>query len=179
MAEKQDKEGRSPQVELAKEAIDAWVKEGRKLAPSDLPEQSEALRGRAGAFVSLKKDGRLRGCIGTFQPTRADLAEEIIANAISAACRDPRFQPVEREELGELDISVDVLSDPEPVSDPSMLDPAKYGVIVRRGDRVGLLLPDLEGVDTVEEQLGIARRKAGIGPDEQVQLYRFTVTRHH
>lgn len=179
MAEKQDKEGRSPQVELAKEAIDAWVKEGRKLAPSDLPEQSEALRGRAGAFVSLKKHGRLRGCIGTFQPTRANLAEEIIANAISAACRDPRFQPLEREELGELDISVDVLSDPEPVSDPSMLDPAKYGVIVRRGDRVGLLLPDLEGVDTVEEQLGIARRKAGIGPDEQVQLYRFTVTRHH
>jgi AmmeMemoRadiSam system protein A len=175
----QDKEGRSPHVELAKAAIDAWVKEKRKMSPSDRAEQKEALQGRAGAFVSLKKDGRLRGCIGTFQPTRANLAEEIISNAISAACRDPRFQPVEPEELEQLDISVDVLSDPEPVSEPSMLDPNRYGVIVRKGDRVGLLLPDLEGVDTVEEQLNIARRKAGISPDEQVQLYRFTVTRHH
>ena len=179
MTEKQEKEGKSPQVELAEAAIEAWVKEGRKLASSDRPEQTGNLKGRAGAFVSLKKDGRLRGCIGTFQPTRANLAEEIISNAISAACRDPRFQPVEREELGEIDISVDVLSDPELVTDTSMLDAAKYGIIVQKGDRVGLLLPDLEGVDTVEEQLGIARRKAGIGPDEQVQLYRFTVTRYH
>ena len=174
-----EEDDRSPHVELAKAAIDAWVKEGRKLSPTDRPEQKEALQNRAGAFVSLKKDGRLRGCIGTFQPTRANLAEEIISNAISAACRDPRFRPVEPEELEELDISVDVLSDPEQIPDPSMLDPKRYGVIVRRGDRVGLLLPDLEGVDTVEEQLSIARRKAGIGPDEQVQLYRFIVTRHH
>jgi AmmeMemoRadiSam system protein A len=179
VTEKQENEGKSPQVELAEAAIEAWIKEGRKLASSDRPEETGSLKGRAGAFVSLKKDGRLRGCIGTFQPTRANLAEEIISNAISAACRDPRFQPVEREELGEIDVSVDVLSDPELITDPSKLDAAKYGIIVQKGDRVGLLLPDLEGVDTVEDQLSIARRKAGIGPDEQVQLYRFTVTRYH
>lgn len=179
MTEERDMHGKSPHVELAEAAIEAWVKEGRKLSPLDRPEQSRSLKDRAGAFVSIKKGGRLRGCIGTFQPTRPNLAEEIISNAVSAACRDPRFPPVELEELEDLDISVDVLSEPEQVTDPSMLDPKKYGVIVQKGQRLGLLLPDLEGVDSVDEQLDIARRKAGIGPDEDVQLYRFTVTRHH
>ncbi len=170
----------SPHVELARTAIEKWVRERRILDPEEkagLPE--ELKRKRAGAFVSIKKRGELRGCIGTFQPTRETLAEEIISNAISAATRDPRFPPVSPEELRELDISVDVLSDPEPVNDISQLDPRRYGVIVQSGARVGLLLPDLEGVDTVEEQLEIARRKAGIGQHEPIHIYRFTVERHH
>ena len=179
MSEGGNHEQGSPHVELARAAIEAWVKDGRVLSDGEKGELREALQGKAGAFVSLKKKGMLRGCIGTFQPTRETLADEIVSNAISAASRDPRFPPVSKEELKELDVSVDVLSDPEPVPDPSYLDPRMYGVIVQRGGRVGLLLPDLEGVYTVEEQLDIARNKAGIGPDEPVQLYRFTVKRYH
>ena len=107
------------------------------------------------------------------------LAAEIIANAVSAGFNDPRFAPLRREELEQLVISVDVLSPLERISDPGALDPKKYGVLVRSGHRSGLLLPDLEGVDTVEEQLRIARRKAGIAPGEPVELYRFTVTRYY
>ncbi|MBC7247783.1 MAG: AmmeMemoRadiSam system protein A [Actinobacteria bacterium] len=169
----------SPHVQLARAAIEAWVKERRILDAAEAEDLSRALPGRAGAFVSLKKRGVLRGCIGTFQPTRETLAEEIISNAISAATRDPRFPPVGPEEIDELEISVDVLSDPEAVDDIAQLDPRRYGVIVQRGSRIGLLLPDLEGVDTVEEQLDIARRKAGIGQHEPIQIYRFTVDRYH
>jgi len=130
-------------------------------------------------FVSLKKKGNLRGCIGTFIPTQENIAQEIIKNAISAAVDDPRFSPVTISELGDLTISVDVLSPPEEISDISELDPKKYGVIVSSGYKKGLLLPDLEGVDTAEEQVDIARRKAGIYPDEKVKLYRFEVKRYH
>ena len=166
----------SPHVALARAAIEAWVRDRKRLQAAGTEEE---LQGKAAAFVSLKKGGALRGCIGTFQPTRDTLADEIISNAISAACRDPRFPPVSEEELDELDISVDVLSEPELVPDASYLDPRRYGVIVRRGERIGLLLPDLEGVDSVEAQLEIARNKAGIGLHEPVQLYRFTVQRYH
>ncbi|MBN2025870.1 MAG: AmmeMemoRadiSam system protein A [Actinobacteria bacterium] len=164
---------------LARKAIDVWVREKRELSPEEIKDEKSELRGRSAAFVSLKKQGGLRGCIGTFQPTRESLAEEIVSNAISAASRDPRFPPVSSDELEELEVSVDVLSEPEPVSDASQLDPRRYGVIVRRGNRTGLLLPDLEGVDSVEEQLEIARSKAGISPHEPIQLYRFTVDRYH
>lgn len=167
----------SPHVRLARAAIEAWVKERRIIDAAE--EFKKELQGRAGAFVSLKKKGELRGCIGTFQPTRETLAEEIISNAISAASRDPRFPPVGPDEIDELEISVDVLSDPEAVDDIAQLDPRRYGVIVQRGSRIGLLLPDLEGVDTVEQQLEIARRKAGIGEHEPIQIYRFTVDRYH
>ena len=179
MPEHEDPGRTSPHASLARAAIEAWVREGRRLTPSEMEEVRRMLAGKAGAFVSIKKGGELRGCIGTFQPTRENLAEEISANAISAACRDPRFPPVSEEELASLEVSVDVLGEPELVSDASQLDPKRYGVIVKRGGREGLLLPDLEGVDSVEKQLEIARSKAGISPHEPIQLYRFTVDRHH
>jgi AmmeMemoRadiSam system protein A len=169
----------SPQAQLARAAIEAWVREGRRLERKDMVDDTGALDGKGAAFVCLKKAGDLRGCIGTFQPTQETLAEEIAVNAVSAACRDPRFPPVSESELASLDISVDVLSEPEPVSEASQLDPRRYGVIVKRGSRVGLLLPDLEGVDSVEQQLEIARNKAGISPHEPIQLFRFTVDRFH
>jgi len=171
--------GHSPHVQLARAAIEAWVRERRRLDPAEKEDLVRALQERAAAFVTLKKSGELRGCIGTFQPLQETLAEEIISNAISAATRDPRFPPVRPDELDDLEISVDVLSKPEPVGDVGELDPRRYGVIVQRGGRIGLLLPDLEGVDSVEEQLDIARRKAGIGQHEPIQIFRFTVERHH
>ncbi|MCD6540420.1 AmmeMemoRadiSam system protein A [Candidatus Bipolaricaulota bacterium] len=166
---------KDPLVELARRAIEAFVRERRVLEP---PKQvPPELSRRAGVFVSLKKDGMLRGCIGTYLPTKENLAAEIIANAIKAATEDPRFPPVRPEELPRLQVSVDVLSPPEPCTEAD-LDPKRYGVIVEKGWRLGLLLPDLEGVDTVEEQLRIAKMKAGIAPDEPCKIYRFTVERH-
>ena len=134
---------------------------------------------RAGAFVSIHKNGALRGCIGTIAPTRDSLAEEIIENAISASTRDPRFPPITKEELFELEINVDVLGEIEPISSEEELDVIRYGVVVVKGNRRGLLLPNLDGVDTIEEQLSIAKRKAGLSPDEEgCELYRFEVVRH-
>lgn len=128
-------------------------------------------------FVSIKKSGQLRGCIGTFFPATETIAHEIIANAIKSASLDPRFPPIDKSELADLMISVDVLSEPEPCNE-SQLDPSCYGVIVENGWRRGLLLPDLEGVGSVEDQVAIARSKAGIHPDEPIRLSRFTVERH-
>ena len=177
----------SPWVRLARASLEAYVREGKHLDPArDLPESlasalpGELFSSRAGAFVSLKKNGQLRGCIGTILPARATLAEEICANAVSAGCRDPRFSPVEADELDELVYDVDVLPEPEAVRGPEELDPARFGVIVSTADgRRGLLLPDLDGVDTVDEQLRIAAQKGGIDLDrDDVSLERFTVTRH-
>jgi len=139
----------------------------------------EEFRKKAGVFVSIKKHGNLRGCIGTIVPTRDNIVEEVVSNAVSAAFYDPRFEPVRREELEDLEFSVDVLQPPEPVSSLNELDPKRYGVIVRSGSRSGLLLPDLEGIDSAREQVEIARRKAGIGPEEPVVLERFEVVRYH
>lgn len=165
----------SAPVELAWETIKTYIRTGKVISPpEDLPDE---LKGRRGVFVSLKKHGELRGCIGTFEPTQETIAHEIIQNAISSSTRDPRFPPLREEELQEITISVDILSPPEPVSSPCELDPKRYGVIVESGWRRGLLLPDLEGVDTVEEQLAIAKRKAGILEGEDVKLYRFEVKR--
>lgn len=166
-----------PLVKLARDAIETYVRDRRIISPPS--ELTDEMKERAGAFVSIKKHGQLRGCIGTFLPTKSNLAEEIIRNAIAAATEDPRFPPVREEELEDLQVSVDVLSQPEPVNDLSELDPKKYGVIVVKGPRKGLLLPDLEGVDTVEEQLRIAKLKAGILPEEDCEIYRFTVRRYH
>lgn len=174
---KRQRAGESLFVRLARESLEAYVREGRRLVPpSPLPAE---LKRQAGVFVSLKKHGQLRGCIGTIRATKSNLAEEIIANAISAGTQDPRFDPVRPEELPELTYSVDVLSEPEPVKSLDELDPKRYGVIVRKGWRSGLLLPDLEGIDTVEEQIRIAKQKAGIAPDEDCELQRFEVTRYH
>lgn len=162
---------------IARHSLEKRIKGDTRLhLPQDLP----PLLARPGAaFVSLKKKGALRGCIGTVQPLQLNLAAEIAANALSAALQDPRFPPVTAEELDELEISVDLLGEPELVKDLSTLDPRRFGVIVRARGRSGLLLPDLEGVDTVEQQLDIAKRKAGIYPDEAVEIFRFEVTRHH
>ena len=165
-----------PYIELAVQAIDVHVREGRVIVPpEDLP--AEMKQRAAGTFVSLKKGGELRGCVGTIAPTERDIAHEIIANAIKAATSDPRFPSVDPEELGELTYAVDVLSQPEPCQRED-LDPKRYGVIVEKDWKRGLLLPDLPGVDTPEEQLEIARRKAGIAEGASTQLYRFTVERH-
>ncbi len=164
-------------VQLAKDSITYYLKNGRIMKqPAGLPE--EIIKKKAGAFVSLKKNGQLRGCIGTFASVQKNLAEEIIENAVSAAFYDPRFSPVQLDEIEILNISVDVLSPAEEINDISLLDPKKYGVIVTNGSKKGLLLPDLEGVDSVEHQLAIAKQKAGILPMENFKIFRFTVTRH-
>lgn len=166
-------------VLLAKNTIDLYVRKGLVYQPSDQELTDEMKHGRAGAFVSIHESGDLRGCIGTIAPTRETLAEEIISNAIAASTRDPRFDPVREDELASLTISVDVLGEYEPISSLSQLDVRRYGVIVEKGYRRGLLLPNLEGVDTVEYQVAIAKRKAGIGLTEQgVRYYRFEVVRH-
>ena len=165
-------------VNLARKTIESYIKDGITIKlPKDLP--SEMTDKRAGAFVSLHKNGELRGCIGTILATTDCVGEEIIQNAISASTCDPRFMPVREDELPLLDISVDVLSEPEDISSSDELDVKRYGVIVSKGFRRGLLLPDLDGVDTVEDQIYIAKRKAGIMPDEEVKLQRFEVIRHH
>ena len=166
-----------PYVKLAIASVASWVKGRERLpVPEDLP--AEMLGTRAGAFVSIHKNGQLRGCIGTIAPTRENLAEEIIMNAISACSRDPRFSPVTENELRFLEINVDVLGAPEAIASPDELDVKRYGVIVSCGQRRGLLLPDLDGVDTVEEQIRIARQKGGIGEHEPYRLQRFEVVRH-
>ena len=165
-------------VQLARKTVETYVRTGKKLrVPEGLPE--EMYSRRAGVFVSLKEEGRLRGCIGTIAPVRGSIAEEIIENGISAAAKDPRFHAVEPEELDRLEYSVDVLGETEKIDSPEKLDVKRYGVVVSRGYRRGLLLPDLEGVDTVEEQIEIAKRKAGIPEDaEDIRLERFEVVRH-
>jgi AmmeMemoRadiSam system protein A len=163
-------------VELAKKSVEEFIINKKEIHPPN--ELTPEMAAKAGVFVCLKKKGNLRGCIGTFTPCTDNVANEIIRNAISAVTQDPRFDPVTRDELSDLEYSVDVLSSPEKVSDISELDPKKYGVIVVHGARKGLLLPDLEGVDSAEEQLRIARMKAWINPEEKVEIFRFTVTRY-
>ena len=166
-----------PYVALARAGVEHFVNTGEPLPlPDGLP--AEMLERQAGAFVSLHKHGELRGCIGTIAPTCEHVAAEIIAMSVCACSEDPRFKPVRPDELASLEISVDVLGEAEDIASPDELDPQRYGVIVTRGFRRGLLLPALEGVDTIEEQIAIARRKAGIGANEPVTLQRFEVVRH-
>lgn len=166
----------NPYVKIARESLNHYYAYGHFMAkPSNLPNELSSERG--GVFVSLKKFGNLRGCIGTFLPTTDSIAEEIVRNAVHAATGDPRFPRVSEDELLDIDISVDVLSRPHKVTKEE-LDPKKYGVIVIQGHKKGLLLPDLEGVDTVDYQLQIACEKAGINPDEEYEIERFEVTRY-
>jgi AmmeMemoRadiSam system protein A len=170
--------GQHPFPALARAAVEEYVRAGVVLPP---PEPlSDEMRVRAGVFVSLHQSGgALRGCIGTVQPVEDNLAKEIIRNAVSAASRDPRFLPVQTEELDDLTYSVDVLTPPEAIETLDELEPRHYGVIVEKGWRRGLLLPDIEGVDSAELQVGIALDKAGIHPREAFQLFRFEVQRYH
>lgn len=172
------KASEDPWVKLARRSLETYVKTGQRLTslPEDLP--TEMTTQQAGAFVSLHKNGQLRGCIGTIAPTCDNLAWEIVQNAVSACSRDPRFSPVRPDELDELKYSVDVLGAPEPVDSPAALDPKTYGVIVSCGGRRGLLLPDLDGVDSVEAQLSIALQKGGIRENEPYKIERFKVVRH-
>lgn len=172
------KANEDPWVKLARRSLETYVKTGQRLTslPEDLP--AEMTTQQAGAFVSLHKNGQLRGCIGTIAPTCDNLAWEIVQNAVSACSRDPRFSPVRPDELDELEYSVDVLGAPEPVDSPAALDPKTYGVIVSCGGRRGLLLPDLDGVDSVAVQLSIALQKGGIRENEPYKIERFKVVRH-
>ena len=164
-------------TELARQSFTHFVNTGsRMLCPDNLDEN--LLTRQAACFVSLHKNGDLRGCIGTLVPTQPSLAEEIIENAISACSRDPRFPAIELTELEDIHCSVDVLSEAEDINNEGLLDVKRYGVIVQKGFRRGVLLPDLEGVDTVEDQIRIAKAKAGIFDNESVQLQRFEVVRH-
>jgi len=167
-----------PLVQLAKDAVELYIREGkiREVREDEFPPE---FKERAGVFICLKIDGILRGCIGTFQPTEPDIAHETVRNAISAATCDPRFTCVRAEELDLIEYTVDVLTPPEPVKERSELDPRRYGVIVQSGARRGLLLPDLDGVDTVDFQINIAMQKAGIAPGTPVKLFRFQVKRYH
>ena len=174
----QKREKSDAYVKLARASAEYFVKNGDTMPlPDNLP--SELLNTKAGAFVSIHKFGALRGCIGTIASTQKNLALEIIENAVSAVSKDPRFEPVTEDELKYLDINVDVLGEAEPIKSEAELDVKKYGVIVQSGYKRGLLLPDLDGVDTVEQQVSIARRKGGIAPGEKVELFRFEVVRHY
>lgn len=167
-----------PLVQLARAAIERYVRARKKLKPSEAP---AAIEGEpAGVFVTLhtRSTGELRGCIGTIEPTEKSLAQEVINNAIAAATRDPRFPPVRPNELNDLEIDVSVLYPPEPITSEADLDPKRYGVIVQRGWQRGLLLPDIEGINDVKTQLWYARRKAGLGEDEPVEMFRFRVEKY-
>lgn len=174
---RQRREREDPYVRLARETVESWVLDRKTPGVPDWA-TAEMKQNRAGVFVSIHKDGKLRGCIGTFLPTRECIAKEIISNAASASARDPRFDPIGPEELKWLEINVDVLSTPELIGGKEELDVKRYGVIVSSGSRRGLLLPDLDGVDTVDEQVDIARRKAGIREQDPITLERFEVVRH-
>ncbi len=166
-----------PLVKLVREAVELYVRKG-KIREVREEELDPDLKQRAGVFVCLKIDGNLRGCIGTFQPQEPTIAHEAVRNAISAATCDPRFTCVRPDELNVIEYSVDVLTPPEPIRGTSELDPRRYGVIVQAGPRRGLLLPDLEGVDTADQQVRIAMQKAGIAPGTPVTLFRFEVKRY-
>ena len=172
------REKEDPYVRLARMTVESYTREGKK--PEVPGWVTEEMRNRkAGVFVSIHKEGKLRGCIGTILPVRDSIAKEIISNAVSACARDPRFDPIRPDELDRLEINVDVLTEPEAISGREELDVRRYGVIVSSGHKRGLLLPDLDGVDTVDEQISIAMRKGGITSRDKITLERFEVVRHH
>ncbi|MBC7959510.1 MAG: AmmeMemoRadiSam system protein A [Vallitaleaceae bacterium] len=171
-------------IQLARKTIENYIHKSKRLQISEIKEHfSQAFlevteNKKSGIFVSLHKAGALRGCIGTILPVKDNILNEIIDNAISACSSDPRFDPVEEGELSELDIKVDVLSELEQISSQNELDVQKYGIVVEQGNKRGLLLPNLEGVDSIEQQIEIAMKKAGIKNNQNLKMYRFEVIRH-
>lgn len=185
----------SPYISLAKSAVETYIKEKKIISyPKDLP--NEFLTKKAGTFVTIMKNSELRGCIGTYLLTKENIAQEIISNAIAAATEDYRFGPIKKEELPHLSYTVYILNEPELVKNTKELDPKKFGVIIKTApiispngtdvvfnghlpSKTGLLLPDLEDVDTVEQQISIACQKAGINPEtEKIVIYKFTVEKY-
>ena len=166
-------------VELAKSAIENYVTSGTEITVP-LHFLNDLLNKKAGVFVKIEKDKELRGCIGTYLPCHKNIAEETIHNAILAAAEDYRFGPIKKDELPHLSFTVYILGEPELVRDQKELNPKKYGVIVESSDkkRVGLLLPDLKGVDTISEQISIACAKAEIDPSEHIIIYKFTAEKY-
>ncbi|SHH55999.1 AmmeMemoRadiSam system protein A [Thermosipho atlanticus] len=170
--------GKHPFVKWAIDVIENYIKFGKLIEPDKDKLPKEMFEKKAGCFVTLHlTNGSLRGCIGTYEPTKPNLALEIRSNAIASATRDPRFPPVTSDELDKIIVTVDVIGKIEPVNSIKELDPKKYGIIVSKGWNRGLLLPDIEGVDTVEEQIRIAKLKAGIF-DNDFDIYKFTVERY-
>ncbi len=173
-----------PYVRIARYSLESFITMGKRITRADIQGdrwsdvQDEIYDQKAGTFVSIHKEGALRGCIGTILPTCSCVADEIMQNAISAGTNDPRFPMIKESELPSLEISVDVLGTPETIAGPEDLDVKRYGVIVTSGRKRGLLLPNLEGVDSIEQQIDIARQKAGIMDDEDYNLERFEVIRH-
>ncbi len=182
---KQRRADEDPYVRLARFSLESFITMGKRVKRSDLKGEKwedlppEMFSDKAGAFVSIHKDGALRGCIGTILPTCGCVADEILQNAISAGTNDPRFPMIREDELESLEMNVDVLDKPEPIDSPDQLDVKRYGVIVTSGRKRGLLLPNLDGIDTISEQIEIACRKAGIYEDEEYSLERFEVIRHY
>lgn len=171
----------NPYTNLAKESVETYIKKGNTISLlRDLPK--EFLEKKAGTFVTIEKQGKLRGCIGTFIPTRENMAQEIIHNAIAAATEDYRFGRIKREELPDLSYTVYVLNRLEQVGNVRELNPKKYGIIIKTaGDPIksALLLPNLEGINTVEEQISIACQKGGIDPkNERIAVLRFTAEKY-
>lgn len=166
-----------PLIILAKEAVELYLTEGRKPSPTIIDELNCDYRLSAPCFVTIRSKGKLRGCIGTISSTQENLTLEIIENAIKAATRDPRFPPIETCELPNLNYSIDILSPLQEVRDISRLNPLKYGVVVEKGLKRGVLLPGIEGINSVEQQIRIARLKAGIDEDDEIKIYFFEVQR--
>ena len=167
-------------TKLARDTIVYYLKTG-KIYDTEIPEDvKDYVSKKRACFVTLHlKDGTLRGCIGTILPYYPTLKDEVIHNAISAATRDPRFYPVHLSEMDNIEISVDVLTEPQLVKDISELDPKRYGIILKGNGKSGVLLPDLEGVDTVQEQIAITKAKAGLSDNEPYEIYKFEVERFH
>ena len=188
-------------VSLAKKTVETYIKKGEIIEPpANLPEGF--LKKRAGTFITIEEMGKLRGCIGTYLPKRENIAEEIIYNAIAAATEDYRFGPVKEEELPYLSYTVYILSEPELIKNIKELDPKEYGIIVKTrpnfssknlngqdsidvmfdgvvSHKTGLLLPGLEGINTIDEQISIACQKGGIdSTQEEILIYKFEVKKH-
>lgn len=167
-----------PYIQLAKNAVEFYVKKGRTFP---IPEKltKEMVTKQAGVFVTLYKKENLRGCIGTFLPTKENIAQEIIDNAISACSRDYRFNPISVKELADLRYEVSILSKPKSVQNRNTLNCKKHGIIVKSGHKIGLLLPDLDGINSVNQQIEIACQKANINQKrEPIELYSFLVEKH-
>ena len=168
-----------PYVKLAVQAVHHFLSKGKSLpCPSPVP---DGMNDQLGTFVSIKKktNRELRGCMGTLKPNQNNLAEEIIRNAVNAATRDPRFKPVKIEELDQLLFSVDVLTPLEPIDRPEQLNPRQYGLSIKYEGRQGILLPDLEGIDTVKKQIDLCLKKGNIKKNAAYRMYRFEVERYH